>query len=592
MSDAALDAVRMAGNTMTDRTDPQRRRSVYFFVAFLALLAILAWWLLGPETSFNDEPVAPDTTLSEVETGTDLSETVTDGSEMETEPPKEPESAIEAPVLPPGDLQRPTLDVVRVDANGNSLVAGQAEPGSTVIVLLDGEEVSRAEVGPDGGFVAMTTLPLTQTQRLVSLVMEMEGRERLESEAIVIIEPDLTAERDQQDSSEVTFSETDTDVGSAESDGNENAEPERSDTDAIEVSTPLGEEVASSVDRTVSLSSLPDDLNGLETVSPSRIDPTAPMEIMREETGSVGHALGEAVGRNDSDSISGDSLRSNPRDDLFSIVQPGRDEGGQVGVDPVLPANTAISESESEVAEIVSGGAVGETSLDVSLNPPIKEDRSAIALPGRSDAIRIGSTPRLEDTKKPRIASLPGQARTPPTVLIADGTGIRVLQPGGDTPSGAQTVAIDTISYDENGEVVLGGRGTVGRSVRIYLDNRAIESSSIGADGQWIAPLTNVDSGVFALRVDEIDSLGQVTSRMEIPFKREDREVLAELHDQRPQVGARIKVITVQRGNTLWGIARQKYGEGLLYVRVFEANRARIRDPDLIYPGQIFAIPE
>lgn len=49
--------------------------------------------------------------------------------------------------------------------------------------------------------------------------------------------------------------------------------------------------------------------------------------------------------------------------------------------------------------------------------------------------------------------------------------------------------------------------------------------------------------------------------------------------------------VTVQPGNTLWAIARENYGEGILYVRLYEANRDRIRDPDLIYPGQVFDIP-
>ena len=53
-----------------------------------------------------------------------------------------------------------------------------------------------------------------------------------------------------------------------------------------------------------------------------------------------------------------------------------------------------------------------------------------------------------------------------------------------------------------------------------------------------------------------------------------------------------IKAITVQRGATLWAIARERYGDGQLYVRVFEANRSAIRDPDLIYPGQIFDLPD
>jgi nucleoid-associated protein YgaU len=49
--------------------------------------------------------------------------------------------------------------------------------------------------------------------------------------------------------------------------------------------------------------------------------------------------------------------------------------------------------------------------------------------------------------------------------------------------------------------------------------------------------------------------------------------------------------VTVQPGFTLWGIAKENFGEGVLYVQVFEANRDKIRDPDLIYPGQVFSIP-
>ncbi len=50
--------------------------------------------------------------------------------------------------------------------------------------------------------------------------------------------------------------------------------------------------------------------------------------------------------------------------------------------------------------------------------------------------------------------------------------------------------------------------------------------------------------------------------------------------------------VTVQTGDTLWAISRDRYGDGLLYVRVFEANRESIKNPDLIYPGQVFTIPE
>ncbi len=50
--------------------------------------------------------------------------------------------------------------------------------------------------------------------------------------------------------------------------------------------------------------------------------------------------------------------------------------------------------------------------------------------------------------------------------------------------------------------------------------------------------------------------------------------------------------VTVQPGYTLWGIAKRNFGHGILYVQVFEANRDKIRNPDLIYPGQVFTIPD
>ena len=49
--------------------------------------------------------------------------------------------------------------------------------------------------------------------------------------------------------------------------------------------------------------------------------------------------------------------------------------------------------------------------------------------------------------------------------------------------------------------------------------------------------------------------------------------------------------ITVQPGFTLWGIAKAQMGNGVMYVQVFDANRAKIKNPDLIYPGQVFTMP-
>ncbi|MEM9756164.1 MAG: LysM peptidoglycan-binding domain-containing protein, partial [Pseudomonadota bacterium] len=125
--------------------------------------------------------------------------------------------------------------------------------------------------------------------------------------------------------------------------------------------------------------------------------------------------------------------------------------------------------------------------------------------------------------------------------------------------------------------------------VQLYIDNAPVQLAEIDGSGAWSTDLPDVDPGTYTLRVDQLDAEGDVTSRMETPFLIEEPATIAALPE--PQEGG-VTVHTVQTGNTLWGIARSQYGDGVLYVQVYEANRDQIRDPDLIFPGQVFTLPE
>ena len=50
--------------------------------------------------------------------------------------------------------------------------------------------------------------------------------------------------------------------------------------------------------------------------------------------------------------------------------------------------------------------------------------------------------------------------------------------------------------------------------------------------------------------------------------------------------------MVVQPGASLWRIARSNYGKGTRFTVIYQANKEQIRDPDLIYPGQIFTLPK
>ena len=179
-----------------------------------------------------------------------------------------------------------------------------------------------------------------------------------------------------------------------------------------------------------------------------------------------------------------------------------------------------------------------------------------------------------------------------PQILMANEDGIRVIQPAETAPEVMSVVSLDTISYDPSGDVALAGRATFPGSVQIYLDNSPIKSTPIAPTGDWSITLPNIETGVYTLRVDEIAEDGSVRSRIETPFKREEPEIVAESMETEVTEETRITSRTVQPGNTLWAIARETYGDGFLYVYVFDANRDDIRDPDLIYPGQVFVLPE
>jgi nucleoid-associated protein YgaU len=175
-----------------------------------------------------------------------------------------------------------------------------------------------------------------------------------------------------------------------------------------------------------------------------------------------------------------------------------------------------------------------------------------------------------------------------PKVVVADSDGVKVLQ---DEQAITDQLALDSIAYDPFGNVTVGGRSSPSGLVRFYVNNEAISAAKTNKEGYWETDLSDIVPGTYTLRIDQLSLKGDVISRLESPFKREDREKLAKLIAPSTSP-ARINIITVQPGNTLWAIARKRYGDGLLYVRVFEANRDKIKDPDLIYPGQLFDLPD
>ena len=263
---------------------------------------------------------------------------------------------------------------------------------------------------------------------------------------------------------------------------------------------------------------------------------------------------------------------------------------------------TSIDTPQVEGSNVIQKQATTKLNDDASLETEEKLGTTNAATGkvsnGQQELVKDLSTTNsdqiiVEDPKMIEIANEDLNENTDtnafqPKVIIADSDGVKVIQ---DDKRSDDSLALDSIAYDPLGNVTVGGRSNPSGLVRFYINNEAVSATKTNEAGYWEADLSDIIPGTYTLRIDELSLKGDVISRLESPFKREDREKLANLIAPSTSP-VRINIVTVQPGNTLWAIARKRYGDGLLYVQVFEANRDKIKNPDLIYPGQLFDLPD
>jgi hypothetical protein len=183
------------------------------------------------------------------------------------------------------------------------------------------------------------------------------------------------------------------------------------------------------------------------------------------------------------------------------------------------------------------------------------------------------------------LAGNPGTGQALAFRVQPDGSTTVLQKPGGDA---GMMLSIDAVDYDDDGSLAISGKAVPNAMIQLYLDNKFIGHARTGPDsgaglGTWnMKPDNRVAPGLYRLRADHINSDGRVLSRVEFPFSRADDTI----------VMAKGETIVVQPGNSLWRLARHSYGEGVRYTVIFQANRDKITDPDLIYPGQVFKVPK
>lgn len=213
-------------------------------------------------------------------------------------------------------------------------------------------------------------------------------------------------------------------------------------------------------------------------------------------------------------------------------------------------------------------------------------------------------------------------------------------------PVAGPTVVVEAVEIDGR-KIFVAGLADPGRKVRAYANDMLLGDAQTSPDGHFLVEATrDLPVGEYTIRVDALDADGsRVVARAAVPFQREPGESMAAVAPSTepapaetgpaggeappssapaeaasppapaeapapsgeepaqaappavpetisPKLEHADSAVIIRRGDSLWRISRRVYGHGIRYSTIYLANQDQIRDPDRIWPGQVFKVPE
>ncbi|MER8806172.1 LysM peptidoglycan-binding domain-containing protein [Mesorhizobium australicum] len=204
-------------------------------------------------------------------------------------------------------------------------------------------------------------------------------------------------------------------------------------------------------------------------------------------------------------------------------------------------------------------------------------------------------------------------------------------------------IVVEAVEIDGN-KIFVAGLADPGRKVRAYANDILLGDAQTSSDGHFLVEATrDIPVGSYTIHVDGLDADGvKVVARAAVPFEREPGEAVAavapaetkpaEAKAAAPAVAASApgetapapaapateapakvaaatppsdvpeivspklehadSAVIIRRNDTLWRISRRVYGHGMRYSTIYLANQDQIRNPNRIWPGQVFKVPE
>lgn len=299
---------------------------------------------------------------------------------------------------------------------------------------------------------------------------------------------------------------------------------------------------------------------------------------------------------------------------------------------PTFDVATIEPTGETVIAGRATPGATVELLRDGEVHDRVVADKSGQFVmvppklpPGTYDlTLRSKLADGKQVTSKQRVTAVlePKSTERPVVALVTpDKPTVVLSQPGAAKPA-AGAVVVETVEIEPGGKFHVSGQARPGAALRLYLNDSFVTSVTAGTDGRFAVTINEgVAPGNYRVRLDEASSSGTVRARAEVPFNVPETTASVSAQaaaskradgaaSQQPQLAAagatvlpdsgspsstvvvpKITTTTVSRGDSLWRLSQVSYGAGTRYAVIYKANKGQIRNPNLIYPGQVFVLP-
>ncbi|MEL7525408.1 MAG: LysM peptidoglycan-binding domain-containing protein [Pseudomonadota bacterium] len=484
--------------------------------------------------------------------------------------PQQAEAQPDPVPLPP--VKGPSFDVVGVEPTGETVVAGRSDAGAMVALTANGEVVGKSIANQAGEWTIILEEPLKPGNYDVGLEVHdekgasiEESEQRLivsvpeggkEQPLVVLNSPDAPSNILQKPATDTVIAELpasqDTGLAATNSDGTEqNA--------AVVAALPADAGNGSSAE------------GASQTGQSAQTETAAPSSPAQETASQSQSAAGS------------DGNAPAPAETAAAPQQDGTTETAAL-----TPGETATPSAETGTQASQQAGSAQTDQSVADAQPGAAAQRPEGTVGDTQTA--AGEVSGNGVQQEPEIQAANAAASAQPQ-----------QQPAANSEPSITVEAVES----EPDKVYVAGTGKPGSSVRVYVGEDYQGEAKVNASGRWLVQGTkNVPEGNVEVRADLIGKDGDtVDARAAVTFEKEqDKQIVltkviatgtgSGQGSQGADVQKALPVVIIRKGDNLWRISRRLYGDGVRYTTIYQANQDQIRDPDLIYPGQVFLTPE